>query len=99
MRKVMLFSVLVLSFGTQANDCFDIAASDYKIDSDLLRAISWNELRFKTDAIGKNPVTGYGARLMQIDSQNFPHLAQFGITPQQLKSYACMNIYMGAYGL
>lgn len=99
MKKVMLFSVLIVSFCTQANDCFDMAGRDYKIDPDLLRAISWNESRFKVDAVGQNPVTGYGAGLMQIDSQNFPHLSQFGITPQQLKSDACMNIYTGAYYL
>lgn len=36
---------------------------------------------------------------MQIHSQNFSHLAQFGITPRQLYTDSCLNIYTGAYYL
>lgn len=36
---------------------------------------------------------------MQIHSQNFSHLAQFGITPHQLYTDSCLNIYTGAYYL
>lgn len=67
--------------------------------SDLLRAISWQESRFKIDAIGRNPVTGYGSGLMQIDSQHFNELSRYGIKPDHLLSDACLNIYTGAYYL
>lgn len=98
---IRVFSPLFYCFclSVQAGDCFDMAGRDYKIDPDLLRAISWNESNFKVGVIGKNPTTGYGLSLMQIDSQNFPHLMQFGITPEQLASDPCMNIYTGAYYL
>ncbi|HDU2405028.1 TPA: transglycosylase SLT domain-containing protein, partial [Klebsiella pneumoniae] len=62
----IILSLIPLS--SMAADCFDMAGRDYKIDPDLLRAISWQESRFKIDTIGRNPVTGYGSGLMQIDS-------------------------------
>lgn len=99
MRRVFLPLFLCFSMSAQSGDCFDMAGRDYKIDPDLLRAISWNESNFKVGVIGKNPTTGYGLSLMQIDSQNFPHLMQYGITPEQLASDPCMNIYTGAYYL
>lgn len=99
MRRVLLPLLFCFSVSVQAADCFDMAGRDYKIDPDLLRAISWNESNYKAGVIGKNPTTGYGLSLMQIDSQNFPHLMQFGITPEQLATDPCMNIYTGAYYL
>lgn len=97
MRKIILACTLMVSSSAFANDCYDMAGNDYKIDPDLLRAISWVESNFKPGAIGKNPSTGYGLSLMQIDSQHFPHLIRFGITPEMLINDACMNIYTGAY--
>lgn len=41
----------------------------------------------------------YAVGEMQIHSQNFSHLSQFGITPQSLFSDRCMNVYTGAYYL
>jgi soluble lytic murein transglycosylase-like protein len=99
MRRALLPLLFCFSISVQATDCFDMAGRDYKIDPDLLRAISWNESNFKVGVIGKNLTTGYGLSLMQIDSQNYPHLMQFGITPDQLASDPCMNIYTGAYYL
>lgn len=96
---ILLASLLSFSHITQAADCFDMAGKDYKIDPDLLRAISWNESRFNTKAIGKNPITGYGSGLMQVDSQHFPELKRYGIKPEHLVTDVCMNIYTGAYYL
>ncbi|HBX8129734.1 TPA: lytic transglycosylase, partial [Klebsiella pneumoniae] len=93
----IILSLIPLS--SMAADCFDMAGRDYKIDPDLLRAISWQESRFKIDAIGRNPVTGYGSGLMQIDSQHFNELSRYGIEPDHLLSDACLNIYTGAYYL
>lgn len=96
---ILLMSLLSFTHMTQAADCFDMAGKDYKIDPDLLRAISWNESRFNTKAIGKNPTTGYGSGLMQVDSQHFAELQRYGIKPEHLVNDACMNIYTGAYYL
>ncbi|MBP3153896.1 transglycosylase SLT domain-containing protein, partial [Klebsiella pneumoniae] len=89
----IILSLIPLS--SMAADCFDMAGRDYKIDPDLLRAISWQESGFKIDAIGRNPVTGYGSGLMQIDSQHFNELSRYGIKPDHLLSDACLNIYTG----
>ena len=85
----IILSLIPLS--SMAADCFDMAGRDYKIDPDLLRAISWQESRFKIDAIGRNPVTGYGSGLMQIDSQHFNELSRYGIKPDHLLSDACLK--------
>ena len=76
-----------------------MAGRDYRIDPDLRRAISWQESKWAVDAVGKNPGTGYGAGLMQIDSQHHARLSEFGIKPEHLLTDACLNIYTGAYYL
>lgn len=69
MYKWLLSILLVLmSTVVHSADCFDLAGRDYKIDPDLLRAISWKESRNRVNAVGINPVTGYGSGLMQVDS-------------------------------
>lgn len=99
--KRMALTLLTLLFSGMLNaaDCFDLAGKDYHIDPDLLRAISWNESNFRTDIKGYNPVTGFGSGLMQVDSQHFNELANYGIKPEHLLSDPCMNIYTGAYYL
>ncbi|HHT7467515.1 TPA: transglycosylase SLT domain-containing protein [Raoultella ornithinolytica] len=99
MRSIIIAVFFVFSFAANAADCFDMAGRDYRIDPDLLRAISWKESHWVVDAIGKNPGTGYGAGLMQIDSQHHSELSQYGIKPEHLLSDACLNIYTGAYYL
>ncbi|HDV9907109.1 TPA: transglycosylase SLT domain-containing protein [Klebsiella oxytoca] len=100
MRKKLAFAALLLiSTPVWATDCFDMAGRDYRIDPDLLRAISWQESKWVVNAIGKNPGTGYGAGLMQIDSQHHARLSEFGIKPEHLLTDACLNIYTGAYYL
>ncbi len=96
MKKWMLaICLMFINEICQATDCFDLAGRDYKIDPDLLRAISWQESRYRVNAIGINPVTGYGSGLMQVDSQHFNELARYGIKPEHLTTDPCMNIYTG----
>lgn len=45
MTKLLLIGLLTLSSHVIAQDCFELAGRDYKIDPDLLRAISWHESR------------------------------------------------------
>ena len=100
MKKWMLaICLMFINEICLATDCFDLAGRDYKIDPDLLRAISWKESRYRVNAIGINPVTGYGSGLMQVDSQHFNELARYGIKPEHLTTDPCMNIYTGAYYL
>lgn len=96
---VLAFALFLISNSSMAADCFDMAGRDYNIDPDLLRAISWQESKWVVGAIGKNPGTGYGAGLMQIDSQHHTSLMQYGIKPERLLTDACLNIYTGAYYL
>lgn len=98
--KSLLLTALLLIVTQNANaDCFDMAGRDYHIDPDLLRAIAWNESHYNTGITGKNPVTGFGSGLMQIDSQHFTELSRYGIKPEHLLNDACLNIYTGAYYL
>lgn len=97
-RCLLIIALLFTAFVSRA-DCFERAGRDYHIDADLLRAIAWVESQGKMNAIGNNPVAGFGLGYMQIDSQNFSHLSQFGITPELLMRDGCMNIYTGAYYL
>ena len=98
-KQLVLATLLLISTPAWAADCFDMAGRDYQIDPDLLRAISWQESKWKVNAIGKNPGSGYGAGLMQIDSQHQGELSQYGIKPGHLLTDACLNIYTGAYYL
>ncbi|HGB5522584.1 TPA: transglycosylase SLT domain-containing protein [Salmonella enterica subsp. enterica serovar Wangata] len=88
--------LLVISHSVLAADCFEAAGQDAGIDPDLLRAIAWQESRLNYSAIGKNPSTGYGMGLMQIDSQHLGNMKERGIDRELLVSDICTNIYSGA---
>lgn len=94
----LLFATLLPHFAF-ALDCYDRAGNDYHIDADLLRAIAFRESSFKVDALNKQNDTSYAIGLMQIHSQNFAELQQYGIHETHLKADPCMNIYTGAYYL
>lgn len=84
---------------TFAKDCFNNAERDYKLDADLLRAIAYRESAFKPNAINYVSPSSYAIGLMQIHSQNFNELSQYGITENHLRQDPCMNIYTGAFYL
>lgn len=54
-KQLVLATLLLISMPAWSADCFDMAGRDYRIDPDLLRAISWQESKWKVNAIGKNP--------------------------------------------
>ena len=62
MNKLLLIGLLTLSSHVIAQDCFELAGRDYKIDPDLLRAISWHESRNRVNAIG-NSVQKMGSNM------------------------------------
>lgn len=96
--RVVLLLASILSFSVSA-DCYDLAGRDYKIEPDLLRAVSFRESSWRDNALNYVSPDSYAIGRMQIHSQNFNHLSQFGITPENLKKDTCMNIYTGAYYL
>ena len=99
MRHFLICISMLFSFTAHAQDCFDRAGKDYHIDPDLLRAIAFRESSMNPHAMNIITPQKYAVGEMQIHSQNFPHLSQFGITPQKLYADGCMNIYTGAYYL
>ncbi|MFV8762056.1 transglycosylase SLT domain-containing protein [Yersinia enterocolitica] len=100
MRGFLAFLISLLSFNIHANaDCFELAGRDYKIDPDLLRAISWHESKGNIYAIGRSPDNSLDIGLMQINTQHEPELKKYGIKRYHLINDPCMNIYTGAYYL
>ncbi|HHE5972201.1 TPA: transglycosylase SLT domain-containing protein [Citrobacter braakii] len=99
MKNILLTGLLTLTCPVIAQDCFEMAGRDYRIDPDLLRAISFRESSWRDNALNIVSQNEYAVGKMQIHSQNFSHLAQFGITPRQLYTDSCLNIYTGAYYL
>ncbi|EJJ1299951.1 transglycosylase SLT domain-containing protein [Salmonella enterica] len=99
MRLSITALLFLMSASVFAQDCFDRAGRDYGINADLLRAISFRESSWRSDALNIVSPKSYAVGAMQIHSQNFAHLSQFGITPDKLTSDVCMNIYTGAYYL
>lgn len=88
--------LLIISHTVLATDCFESAGEDAGIDPDLLRAIAWQESRLQYNVIGKNPVSGYGMGLMQIDSQHLVNMKKRGVDRELLITDICTNIYSGA---
>jgi len=99
MIRIVAGFCFILTFTASAADCFDAAGRDYHIDPDLLRAVAFRESSMNARAMNIVSQDKYAVGQMQIHSQNFPHLSQFGITPQKLYSDSCMNVYTGAYYL
>jgi len=99
MIRIVSGLCFILTFAASASDCFDAAGRDYRIDPDLLRAVAFRESSMNPRAMNIVSQDKYAVGQMQIHSQNFSHLSQFGITPQKLYSDSCMNVYTGAYYL
>ncbi|HAT1681633.1 TPA: transglycosylase SLT domain-containing protein [Klebsiella oxytoca] len=96
-RVFLCLELLMVCITVRAADCFEMAGRDAGIDPDLLRAIAWQESRLHYGAVGKNPVSGYGMGLMQIDSQHLPTMRRRGIDRELLVSDICTNIYSGTW--
>ncbi len=99
MRMIFIIIALVFSPFSFSIDCYDKAGNDYQIDPDLLHAVAFRESSFQPNAINQASPTRYAIGLMQIHSQNFNELSQYGITENHLRQDPCMNIYTGAFYL
>ncbi|EOS93902.1 transglycosylase SLT domain-containing protein [Erwinia tracheiphila] len=99
MKRIFIILSFMLTFPVFAKDCYEMAGRKYNIDPDLLRAISFRESSWRPQAMNVISDEKYAVGLMQIHSQNFPHLAKFGITPDDLSRDPCLNIFTGTYFL
>jgi Transglycosylase SLT domain len=83
-----------------ADQCIEIAASQYALPALLLAGVAYVESRFNPAAINATHVARTNSidiGLMQINSRHAPMLAQrFGIKPAALKD-PCTNATVGAY--
>lgn len=80
-------------------NCFDLAASTYRVDSALLSAIAMAEssMRPRANNFDHKQRTGtYDIGLMQINSGWLPALKRFNISEQALYD-PCTNISVGAW--
>ncbi|CND00292.1 transglycosylase SLT domain-containing protein [Yersinia intermedia] len=99
MKKTISILMIIFSGSSVAQDCFERAGRDYRIEPTLLRAVAFRESSFRPKAMNIVSSEKYAIGMMQIHSQNFLHLSQFGITPGNLYHDSCLNIYTGAYYL
>ncbi|CAI2160989.1 lytic transglycosylase [Serratia quinivorans] len=99
MKKTIGILMIIFSGPSVAQDCFERAGRDYRIEPTLLRAVAFRESSFRPKAMNIVSSEKYAIGMMQIHSQNLSHLSQFGITPGNLYHDSCLNIYTGAYYL
>ncbi len=71
MRITLITGLLAITFSVNAQDCFEMAGRDYRIEPDLLRAISFRESSWRDNALNVVSQREYAVGKMQIHSQNF----------------------------
>ena len=80
--------------------CFDEAAKEYQVDAGMLKAIAYVESRYQNGIESPPNANGsYDIGVMQINSGLLPILASKGITKEQLRGNACLNVKVGAWVL
>lgn len=103
MSRLILFLALLLCSSFSHAYCFKEAGKAMKIDPILLLAISIQESRLKSGAIGvnrnsQNQIVSMDYGLMQINSKNLEKIfIDFGINRNILLNNPCINVYAGAY--
>ena len=98
-RLIFIFAVSLLaasSFSVAKADCFDDAATTYRVNPWVLRGIAYVESRFNPSAINKNRNGTIDIGITQINSIHLPRLARFGIRKQDLFD-ACTSIHVSAW--
>lgn len=98
-RLALLVALAVLhSVSWAADACFEAAGRIYNIDSDLIRAIAWQESGFRVDAKNVNAKDGsVDLGVMQINQLHFPRLGDMGISREQLQKNGCLNVFTGTF--
>lgn len=91
--------LLTLPQAQAAQACtWETVAARYGVNAQVLYAIAHQESSLNPAAINRNTDGSVDFGLTQINSLWLPHLAQFGITSEQLMD-PCINLNVGAYVL
>ncbi len=90
----ILFANLGYTIGL--NKCFSVASQQYKIPTQLLKAIAKTETKLDPLAIHVNSNHSYDVGIMQINSTWLPKLKRVGISEAELLD-GCKNIQIGAW--
>lgn len=84
---------------TPRPDCHLHASRYHGVNSEVLRAILWNESRMNPNAINRRNRNGsVDVGISQYNSTHFPSLAKVGVTPAMLLD-PCVGIYVAAWHL
>lgn len=97
--KILLAIILALSQSLvlASEACFESAGQTYNIDSDLLRAIAWQESNFRVDAKNVNDSGSRDLGVMQINDLHYQRLANMGIPENLLTTNGCLNVFVGTF--
>lgn len=96
--RVLISLLIAATSGTAAADCFDDAATAYRVNPWILRAIAFQESRFKPNTINHNTDGSVDVGMMGTNSVHFPELRRIGVTPAALYD-PCTAIYVAARDL
>ncbi|PHM59547.1 lytic transglycosylase domain-containing protein [Xenorhabdus ishibashii] len=92
--KKIVFTFILSFSSTVLADCFEDAGRYYGIDPDYIRAIAWQESRFKHNAINNNVDFG----IMQINTKTLRSIKREypTLTKKRLINEPCLNIFVGS---
>ena len=79
-------------------ECVQAAASHHGVNEQVLRAVAWQESRWRADAVGRNTDGSSDLGAFQINSVHLQELRRHGIGTQQLLD-PCLSAYVGAWHL
>lgn len=92
----LLIAVQSVSWASEI--CFESAGRFYNIDSDLIRAMAWQESAFRVDAKNVNAKDGsVDLGLMQINQLHYARLGKMGISRDHLQRNGCLNVFVGTF--
>jgi len=95
--KIFFSALLIIlsgMFPASAN-CWDYAASQFGIESRLLKAIALVESGMNPAALGRNTNGTTDIGLMQINSLHLKRLSQLGVTSATLTQDSCQSLVVG----
>jgi len=98
-RRRVMAGLAAVAVAAQAHaDCFDDAGRYHAVHPMILRAIAWQESRFRVDALHRNDNRTVDMGLMQINSIHLAELKRYGVDGKALQS-GCVSVYVGAWHL
>ncbi|AOY97828.1 lytic transglycosylase (plasmid) [Cupriavidus sp. USMAA2-4] len=95
---MVLAAMAMLAAGAARADCFDAAGAYHQVNPMVLRAIAWQESRFRADAVRRNDDRSIDRGLMQINSVHLAELKRYGVDARTLED-GCASVFIGAWHL